>query len=102
MNAFLDKSKTLKTPTDEDINKNKGILLAEGVGSIGGTAVIVSSGRRSVAVETKYGFGAGLLARVDAKHHSNALNATEDELLKQQINDLKKPFYDKCINSFVI
>lgn len=97
LNAFLDKSKTSLNE-----NKGKGIVVAEGVGSIGGTAVIVARGRHSVAVSTKYGLGAGLLATVSAKRLSNdELNSTEDELRKEEMNSLKKPFYDKFVQPIV-
>ncbi|XP_054157037.1 uncharacterized protein LOC128955394 [Oppia nitens] len=101
LNAFLDKSKTLETPNNDAINKKDGILVAEGIGSIGGTSVIVARGRRSVAVSTQYGLGAGVLAGISGKHHSNALNATEDELRKKEMTSIQKPFYDKFVQPIV-
>ncbi|XP_054157053.1 uncharacterized protein LOC128955410 [Oppia nitens] len=101
LNAFLDKSKTLETPNNDLVRKSDGILVAEGIGSIGATSVIVARGRQSVAVSTQYGLGAGVLASVSVDYHSNALNATDTELRKRQMISMKKPFYDKYVQPIV-
>ncbi|XP_054157329.1 GATA zinc finger domain-containing protein 14-like [Oppia nitens] len=101
LNAFLDKSKNLKTTNTDDINKKDGILVAEGIGSIGGTSVTVARGRQSFTVSTRYGLGAAVLAGISDKNNSNALNNTEEELLKQELISMKKSFYEIYVQPIV-
>ena len=95
LNAFLAKT-DVKSRDVNELKKNDGLVILEGIGTIGATTILVSSGRRSVTINNIYGLGAGAVAVING-----GKNGVKEVDEKQEVNGITKPLYEKCMQKSI-